>query len=290
MDRAQEILAKVKTVRPLPTAATRLLTLIAQADVPLREIAQVVETDAVLTASLLRAVNSASTGLRQPVASVNRAIDLTGTNLAVSLALKECAKSVFDQPLYGYGSERGELWRHSLRAAIAAREVSKFARGDVPPDIAYTAGLLLDIGKTVISEYLSETPDEFVDWIESGECRDFLAAERHKLGTDHCEVGSTMAKTWGLPEPLYTAILYHHRPHEAPEAYRHLVYAVHLGDTVAMMGGDAGFDQMKYVVDADCEDVIGPMKPMQLEKLMADVHFEFLKFSEAMESGTPATA
>lgn len=290
MDRAQEILAKVKTVRPLPIAASRLLSLIAQPDVKLRDIAKVVETDAVLTASLLRAVNSASVGLKQPVASISRAIDLTGTNLAVSLAMKECAQTVFDKPLTGYGSERGELWRHSLRAAIAAREVSRFARGDVQPDIAYTAGLLLDIGKTIISEFLSDSPDEFVDWIESGECRDYLAAERHKLGTDHCEVGATMAKTWGLPETLYTAIQFHHRPHEAPEPFRHLVYAVHLGDTVAMMGGDAGFDQMKYVVDADCEDVIGPMKPMQLEKLMADVHFEYVKFSEAMDMNATAQA
>src|ERR1700755_842113 len=93
MDRAQEILAKVKTVRPLPTAATKLLTVIAQPDVTLRDVARGVETGAVLTDSLLRAVNSAATGLRQQVASVSRAIDLTGTNLAVSLALKECAKS-----------------------------------------------------------------------------------------------------------------------------------------------------------------------------------------------------
>jgi HD-like signal output (HDOD) protein len=288
MDRAKEILAKVKTIRPLPTAASRLLTLAAKPEVALREIAKIVETDAVLTASLLRAVNSASVGLRQPVASVARAIDLTGTNLAVSLAMKECAKSVFDQPLRGYGSERGELWRHSLRAAIGSREVSKFARGDVPSDIAYTAGLLVDIGKTVISEYLEAKPDEFVDWIETGECKDFLEAERRKLGTDHCEIGAVMAQSWGLPEILTVPIRYHHRPHEAPEAFRHLVYVVHLGDTVAMMEGDAGYDQMKYIVDADCQDVVGPMKPMQLEKLMADVHFEYMKFTEALESTVPA--
>lgn len=288
MDRAKEILEKVKTIRPLPTAASRLLTLTSKPDVSLREIAKVVETDAVLAASLLRAVNSASVGLRQPVASVSRAIDLTGTNLAVSLALKECAKSVFDQPLDGYGSERGELWRHSLRAAIGSREVSKFARGDVPSDIAYTAGLLVDIGKTVISEFLENKPDEFVEWIETGECKDFLEAERRKLGTDHCEIGAAMASSWGLPETLVVAIRHHHRPHEAPEAYRHLLYTVHLGDTVAMLEGDAGFDQMKYVVDADCQDVIGPMRPMQLEKLMADVHFEYMKFTEALESTVPA--
>jgi HD-like signal output (HDOD) protein len=290
MSRANEILDTVKTIRPLPTAATRLLSVIGEPNFALRDVARIVESDAVLAASLLRAVNSAAVGMRNPIASVMRAIDLTGTNLAVSLALQECAKSVFDQPLQGYGSERGDLWRHSLRAAIASREISKFAHGDVPGDIAYTAGLLLDIGKSVISEYLSDTPDEFVDWIETGEVRDFLSAEQRKLGTDHCEVGHAMASSWGLPEALTLAIKYHHRPHEAPDSYRHLIYVVHLGDTIAMMEGDAGFDQLKYAVDADCQDVTGPIKPAQLEKLMADVHFEFLKFNEALESGSHAHA
>ena len=107
------------------------------------------------------------------------------------------------------------------------------------------------MGKSLISQYLRNTSQKLVIEVEDAENPDFLMAERNHLDTDHCQVGGVMAFKWRFPTPLRESIQFHHRPFEAPEKKRPMVYAIHVADRLAMLAGEGtGGDTMQYPLDS----------------------------------------
>ena len=200
-----------------------------------------------------------------------------GKNVIVGIAISQSLSGIYDKPLEGYESQKGEFWEHSLRTALASREIAKFSRGGLYANVAYTAGLLHDIGKSILSKFIDGSAKQMLSSIETGAVEDFLGAERELLGTDHCETGAELAKLWGLPESLREAIQYHHRPQSADEAHKPLVYAVHLGDIIAMMSGlGTGADTMNYQLDSTYPEYVN-MSEDNLTELWFTVEQEFAK-------------
>ncbi|WP_365888959.1 HDOD domain-containing protein, partial [Desulfuromonas sp.] len=178
--------------------------------------------------------------------------------------------------------EGGSLWGHDLFAAIASRAVAGRARSALDADLAFTGGLLHDLGKALLSEFLKGASPGFLEEIDSGEVRDYLAAEEQKLGLTHAQVGYELARTWSLPEAMQQVILHHHQPDAAAEEYRALVYAVHLGDIIAMMGGmGTGSDSLQYRLDPGHRDYFD-LAPEDLAAIMLEVQDEFAKIAAAM--------
>jgi putative nucleotidyltransferase with HDIG domain len=111
---------------------------------------------------------------------------------------------------------------------MVAEELAKFT-GKAPPDIAYTAGLLHDIGKVVLDQYITSIYPFFyrrtqIDGVELCE------VEGEKLGITHTEAGELLAENWSLPHNLKNTIRHHHYPEKAtidPEL-THLVYLADL--------------------------------------------------------------
>ena len=138
----------------------------------------------------------------QPTTSIARAVAYLGDKTILSIALLYCQSPLFHKPLEGYESEKGALWNHNLRTAIASREIARYGRETISPDIAFTGGILHDIGKALVSELLKDTSGEILSKMDAGCFMDYLAAEEKILGTNHCIVGAELARYWGLPDPL----------------------------------------------------------------------------------------
>ena len=272
----------VKTVPMLSPSASRLLQLTSIPDHELRDIINLVKTDANLTARVLKVVNSAAFGLINDISSVDRAVSYLGERIVVSIALGDCASSLFEKELDGYGSASGDLWKHDLRTAIAAREIVVQTNSDLSPDLAFTAGLLHDIGKALISDYLRGTTSDAIQMISAQDSPDYLSAEEKMIGFNHTQAGFQLAQEWQLPEQLAEVILYHHQPGEASEEFRPLVYAVHLGDNIAMMGGfGTGADSMQYRLDPNYTKYIN-LAPNTLANVLLTVDMEFEKLSGSL--------
>jgi putative nucleotidyltransferase with HDIG domain len=252
----------------LSPSASRLLQVNSDPECSLEDVIAIVRFDAALTARVLRVVNSAAFGLVHPVESVERAVSYLGGWMVVTIAIGDCADRVFQKPLEGYEGERGSLWRHDLFSAFSAREITRFARLPIPAETAFTAGLLHDIGKAVISDFLKGSSGRVLQDISEKKAADYPAAERQLVGVDHAEVGYELARVWGFSDVLQKSIRYHHRPHEAEEAIRPLVYAVHLGDLVAMMGGyGTGSDSMQHQLMPGYASYFD-LSPESLEKIL----------------------
>jgi putative nucleotidyltransferase with HDIG domain len=216
------------------------------------------------------------------VTSIDRALCYLGERTVISIAVDENAGDLLRKPLEGYEACQGDLWRHDLFAAIASREVARYARGDFDMDLAFTAGLLHDIGKSVFSSFWSGASHAALDHIDQGEVRDYLAAEQYLAGMDHTLVGFEMARHWQLPEALQMAIRHHHEPAKVEESLRPLVYAVHLGDIISMMAGCAtGSDGMQYHLDTGYTEYFD-ISSTVLARIVMQAEEEFRKAEAAL--------
>jgi len=270
-----EVLAKVQEIPPLSTSASELVTLMGRADHDLQETVHIVECDAALTARVLRVVSSAGFALMEPTTSIARAVSYLGERMVLGIALDACMGSTLRRPLKGYEGKSGALWEHNLRTAIATREVARFAKEEIRSDIAFTGGILHDIGKAVLSEFLNGSAGDMISKIDAGDAMDYISAEHEMLGMDHSTVGYEIACLWNLASPLPEIIRFHHTPGKAEEETRVLVYAVHLGDIIAMMGGTGtGSDDMMYRLDGGVSDYM-QISQRDFERIMLDVEMEF---------------
>ena len=100
--------------------------------------------------------------------------------------------------------------------AVAARRLARFAHKAVEADLAFTCGLLHDLGKAVLSAHLAGVVTEVLARLEREDETSYLDAEAGLLGTTHAEVGLALARRWRLPAPLDVVMAHHHRPHTAP--------------------------------------------------------------------------
>jgi len=282
----KEILKKIKSISPISQSAVQILKLTSGPDYSLREIVQTIECDSILTANILKVANSASFSPKNIITSIDMAVSFLGERIVVSTALNVCGKQFFNTPLEGYEAEKGELWSHSLQTAIAARCLAQKSKAQqiINANLAFTGGILHDIGKVVLSSILKGTAGKFLAEIEAHELEDYLAAERANLGSDHCEAGFALAEHWKLPEPYREIIRMHHTPKDATPEVMPLCYAVHVADIIAMMtGSGTGSDCMQYRLDPGYSEYFD-LESDELSKIILTVDSEYKKIESALRS------
>jgi len=267
---AQELVAKVKNLPPVPHAALKLVSLLDLPAVSNTEVVQALRCDNVLTAKLLRACNSPYFGLAEPVASVDQAVFILGHQQILHIVLTIAFGSAMVVPLPGYAVEASELWRHSLVTATASEMIAEeFTDLNVELPVAFTVGLLHDIGKLVLGQTLTADLQVKIRRLIEHEHIARAEAEKIVLGTDHSEVGALLLQSWHLPDELVEAVANHHQPILTPKP--RLSVVTHLADCVAHLAGSApGWDG--YAVRINNELVTSlAITPEQIEQMVANV-------------------
>jgi len=221
------LLADFRDIPTIPEVLVRIWQLVDDPRSSAKDLEVVVSMEPPLAAKVLRLANSPYYGGRGRIGDVRMAITALGfdtlRNLAVCLSVAQglAGKKGADRVL-----DRKALWRHSVATAVLSR---RFA----PPECgeeAFTAGLLHDIGKFVISLGRPEAYGEIARRAIEDEVP-FERAEREVLGFDHATAGAAFARQWNFPDKLQAWIHEHHRP-PAPGDDATL-RAVRLADRVA---------------------------------------------------------
>ena len=235
---APELVAQVRDLPAVSPAALRLIQLLGQDTVGNAEVIQTLKCDAVLTAKLLRLCNASSIALAEPVASVDQAVILLGHQEILRLVLALTCGKALAAPVPGYALEANELWSHSLVTAVAAEIVAGDGIvAEASLSVAFTVGLLHDIGKLVMGQALTPELQATLRHEVTAHGHSRAEAERLVLGADHAEVGACLLRAWRLPENLVEAVASHHQPGRA--AQPGLTEVVFLANCLAHLAGSA---------------------------------------------------
>ena len=224
---AAEIKQAMDGLKPIPQVALKVLRLIDQRDYSIEKLADEIRQDQVITARTLQLANSALYGTKRTIESLDHALVYLGQDLMLKLVISAAVQSYFDQGGMGYSLCKGGLYHHAIGCAQVA-EVLARKTGKVEPAKAYTAGLLHDIGKVVLDQYVTTAYPLFYRKVMDDE-EHVMAIEHRLLGIDHTEVGRLLAQQWSFPASLTETIRYHHQPEKAA-AHSDLTLIVYLAD------------------------------------------------------------
>lgn len=230
---------RVSQLPVLPQAVLQALALLRSDTASDGDCAERIAVDAAMTARTLRLANSAFYGVSGRVATIRDAVLLLGRRtLGTLLATAAVADSLARSDM-GHGPERvdaarhmGRFWRHALASALAAQALASRR----PPDqeVAFTTGLLHDIGQLVLSAHHGPALRAVRDTAAADDA-DMLAFERALLGLDHAEVGAMVARHWRFPAEVVQAIGAHHAvtPEGPVDGPVTLADLVHVADAIA---------------------------------------------------------
>jgi putative nucleotidyltransferase with HDIG domain len=271
---AQEIVNQVKNLPPISQAALKLVNLLDSAEASNEEVVNVIKCDNVLTAKLLRACNSPYFGLEEPVSSVDQSVLMLGHQQILHIVLTVAFGTAMVVPLPAYAVEASELWRHSLITASAAEIlVDETSAMNVEAPVAFTVGLLHDIGKLALGQALTPEMQTKIRELVEMEQTSRAEAERKIVGTDHGEVGACLLRGWNLPEEILEATANHHNPVFEPRPKLSVI--THLADCLAHLAGSApGWDGFATRVNPQTVAVLN-LDEARLESLVIRVRESF---------------
>ncbi|MGO8766763.1 MAG: HDOD domain-containing protein [Limisphaerales bacterium] len=265
-----EVTAKVTNLPAVSQAALKLVVLLDQPAVSNSDVVTVLKYDNVLTAKLLRACNSPYFGFEEKISSVEQAVLILGHQQILHMVLSLAFGGAMSVTLPGYAIEAKELWSHSLTTAVAAEQLIKSGLPvEIEAPVAFTAGLLHDIGKLAMSQVIEPNTQATIrEWItKSNNSRS--AAEKVVLGTDHAEVGACLLEKWNLPGDIIEAVLNHHHPVTKPEPK--LSAIIHVANCLAhLLGSSPGWEAYAVLVDPKTNEALG-ITSEWLESLMISV-------------------
>lgn len=196
----------VKTIRipPRPSLLVEMQKELNKDEPSARGLARIISNDVALAASLMKLTNSSFFGLRLQAQSVDHALDLIGTSQTVLLMTGIIARQTFAikdssiRNFWDFSSKRAQ----ALSAMVRRTPVCS-------ADMAHTFGLFCDIGVPIL---LERFPDYSETWKRANAEPDLplTSIEDESHMTNHASIGALLARTWGLPDQIHTAILLHH--------------------------------------------------------------------------------
>jgi HD-like signal output (HDOD) protein len=267
----EEILRSIEGLDPFPHVAVQVFQLALLDETTPRDLVEVIQTDPGITAKVLRLSNSAAFGPRVEVTSLVEAANRLGTRVLTSMVWTTCAQGFY----MGLGasslSSNRQLWEETTTTAVACRMIAGMGHG-VEPNLAFTIGLLQNMGHIVMDRFLTREREAIQRDIECGRLP--IIAERRALGIHHAELGGRMAERWHFPDVLVQAIRHHHTPHTAID---HVAAAAvgNLGEAVACAAlGQRGPDAPAYGIAVGAEELanlehrdLPALREMLLEEL-----------------------
>jgi len=279
--KATSFIDRIDTLPPFPVIVERVLEVSESPHSSAIDVAKVLSGDQAVAAKVLRVANSPFYGARGKVTELSRAVVRLGSVAVRNLVIGICTRDALPSPRT-HSDEHEHLWCHSIAAAAACDLIARRV-GFEPPEEAFVAGLMHDIGQLAMVAF---QPDVFQEVLNSqGTGLRFLELERGHFGLDHTEAGLRILTRWRLPDVLRRVVKQHHDQElRKGDTHAQLLAIVMLGDIFAHVVG-VGLDvpvgssgrvaasaQFLKMSDSDQVDVIDRLERCILETMeMFDV-------------------
>ena len=266
----EELIGQVEDLSATAPSVVKLLGLLNRETVDNESVVEVVREDVVLSAKMLALVNSAFFAPPSPVESLTEALFFLGYEQVYRLGLAVALGGVMNRKAAGYAMDEGEFWRHSLVTAKAGELLAgDWRKSDA--GLGYTAGLLHDIGKLVLNQFLDPAAQAEVTRAIQERGQAGIQAEQALLGMNHAEVGAALLRKWALPEPIVEAVALHH---DYTKSSNRLPAIIALADAMAHVVA-SGSSVLSGEAESELLNAVG-IEPTNYERLLGEV-------SEALE-------
>ena len=252
---------KVSNLPTLPGIVTRIAEMVDSPETTGRQLGREIAKDQVISAKVLKLVNSGFYGFSEPISTIQHAVTLLGFNTVKSLVLSSTVLDLMKDSLPG-------LWEHSLSCARTCSIIAGHIELDEQEEIS-TAGLLHDLGKVILRQTMEREFRRIANYVDRADML-FYQAEEKVLGVNHGEMGGWLLEKWALPPKLVEPIVDHHdfRPNRD---YAENTAILHLADILCRAqafgsGGDrkiprlapSALETLKLTIDDVCE-IMGRM-------------------------------
>ena len=270
------ILKTLDDLPPMHEVVTKAQAIMADPNSEVEDLALIIETDQSIVVRILKLINSAHYGLGREISSIRQACSLLGFRALQEVIVTVGVSNVLGRKLKGYEFESGELWLHSIATGFCSRILAERKNRELAND-AYTGGLLHDVGKIILDQYVLERKDAFDDFMKD-ETKMVLDAEKSILGFDHAEIASDICRKWHIPENVILAIQYHHSPSLSEGS--ELAYIVHTADYLVRSSG-LGYeeDDLMYELEEGALEFLGFK-----EENFSSITFQVLEYVQKLDS------
>lgn len=217
----------------LPTVLREAMELMSGPHASMQKVATIISRDQVLSAKVLKMVNSPVYGFPGRISSIQNALVLLGFNVIRGLIISTVVFDAMSTHMRG-------LWMHSMACSTLCREIARMLK--LKEIEEYTlAGLLHDFGKVITATQMPEAQKDLEALVRDRDIL-FFDAEKELLGFSHTQINNWVADHWSLPPNLKAAMACHHNPMHAAD-HKTLSCVVHLADFLARLyecgsGGD----------------------------------------------------
>ena len=192
----------------MPQMLIKLIEHLQADDLGMQELAALVSTDPGMTSKILSVANSSAYHRSGRTIGLEHSLITLGTDMIKLLVIGESVFQTFNNFPHSGSTDLRSFWKHSLTAAVIARELAariQYAQAEE----AYLAGLLHNVGRLAL---LATAPQEYAFNFTARDDEDLCAVEQRTLQITHAEAGAWLIERWHLDSFLADAVLYHHEP------------------------------------------------------------------------------
>ncbi len=208
----------------LPNVVAKVFEVTSNPDSSARDISRLVMTDQTLTVKILNMANSAYYFSGEKTTSLHHAVARLGFKTITNLIITAALDSQFH--MHGhYSTLEASFWEHSLLTSFIAKEIAEKVLMD--GEEAYMAGLIHDIGKTILISMVNNAVKKMTKKIYPPHDR-----VEYLLRKFHSYVGCLAAKKWNMSNKICEAIYLHHRFYYSKKN-RDFVALISLADKLA---------------------------------------------------------
>ncbi|MBS0369361.1 MAG: HDOD domain-containing protein [Proteobacteria bacterium] len=226
-----------------PAVVTEVLREARKDEPNFKILARIISSDVGMSAMAVKLANSPMFGSAAQVKSVQQAINRLGTSNILNIIVAAALRSSVD----GLPADfLQHFWDMAASRALCAGLLARKHVG-IQPEDAYTYGLFQNAAVPVLMQHFSTYAELYV---RAGEHGDHLVAlERAHFHSDHAVVGWLLARNWGLPPKIASAIQHHHNPEryilpeeELPSNALALIAVTQLAEYIITELGGAALD------------------------------------------------
>jgi HD-like signal output (HDOD) protein/CheY-like chemotaxis protein len=227
----RELIGRIRTLPTIPSLYLEVQAVLRSPDATTDQVGALIAKDMAMTTKLLQVLNSACFGLSRKITSPTEAVGLLGFETVSSMVMAIKMLSEYDKvkPVY-FSIDR--LWRHSTEVARTAKQITMWQTEDAAlAEMAFTSGLMHDIGKVVLAANFDE---QYRGAQSLARKQDLPLPEVEKeiFGASHGEIGAYLLGLWGMPVDLLEVAALHHHPERSLNKNFSALTAVHIANAL----------------------------------------------------------